>query len=188
MNEVKSNSLFYNGLSYYLESFSAKELDFILKYSKVIKSKKCSMINNNVFQGNLCIVINGVIRHYSHSRNLKEQTLRFTAAPEILYSYYKESDNCEEVQMQSISNYALLIIPYEYLKEINVDFIFRDFTEKARCQKLEYENFLLRMTPEKRYQEFIKEYKNLLLAVPSKFIASFLCITPQALCRIRKRI
>ena len=55
-------------------------------------------------------------------------------------------------------------------------------------ENLELEVALLRMTPEKRYTKLCKQYQNLFLTVPLKYIASFLGITPQALCRIRKRL
>lgn len=44
------------------------------------------------------------------------------------------------------------------------------------------------LSPEKRYQQYLKDYPNIVNRVPDKYIANVLGITPVSLSRIRKRI
>lgn len=74
------------------------------------------------------------------------------------------------------------------LEEIGEEINLKTYSLNIIKENLELEVALLRMTPEKRYTKLCKQYQNLFLTVPLKYIASFLGITPQALCRIRKRL
>lgn len=49
------------------------------------------------------------------------------------------------------------------------------------------ESFVL-LTPEERYQRFVKDYPGITNRVQDKYIANVLGITPVSLSRIRKRI
>ena len=74
------------------------------------------------------------------------------------------------------------------LEEIGEEINLKTYSLNIIKENLELEVALLRMTPEKRYTKLCKQYQNLFLTVPLKYIAAFLGITPQALCRIRKRL
>lgn len=56
---------------------------------------------------------------------------------------------------------------------------------KRAFQRLDSFVFL---TPEERYQKYIKDYPNIINRVPDKYIANVLGITPVSLSRIRNRI
>lgn len=56
---------------------------------------------------------------------------------------------------------------------------------KQAFQRIESFVFL---SPEKRYQQYIKDYPNIINRVPDKYIANVLGITPVSLSRIRQRI
>lgn len=56
---------------------------------------------------------------------------------------------------------------------------------KQAIQRIDSFVFLF---PEKRYQQYLKDYPNIIGRVPDKYIANVLGITPVSLSRIRKRI
>jgi len=162
-------------------------LEILLKSSKVIKYEKSSIIPNKLLNETLCIVINGIVRYFTNYEELEDQTLRFTFSNEIL-SLHTDPENREE-QLQAISDCTILTIQYNILDETSKqNELLETYINRITFDKLKYEIYLLRMNPEERYKIFIKRYNHIFLLIPLKYIASYLNITPQALCRIRKRL
>jgi CRP-like cAMP-binding protein len=166
---------------------SKDTLEILLKSSKVIKYEKHNIIPNNLLKETLCIVIKGIVRYFANDERIEDQTLRFAFSNEIL-SLHTDSRNREE-QLQAISDCAILTIQYNVLDGASKqNELLKTYINRTTFAKLKYEIYLLRMSPEERYKILIKRYKHIFLLIPLKYIASYLNITPQALCRIRKRI
>ncbi len=68
--------------------------------------------------------------------------------------------------------------------EVDKNFMFRSTFSQIYNRM---ESFVI-MSPEERYQKFIKDHPNLIHRVPDKYIANILGITPVSLSRIRGRI
>lgn len=170
-------------LSNNLISFSHDEREKLLQYMETVRFKKQTHIPNGLIRKNVCIVGNGSIRHYFYQDKSEEQTLRFTFAGELLH-YYGESDE----QLQAISDCIIYVISNDVFTEIaGGSSKLKECIDHSIMNKLGFEVNLLRISPEERCKLIQNKGKEIFLNVPAKYIASYLGITPQALCRIRKR-
>lgn len=170
-----------------IDTSSITDLRRIFYASTVLKYKKSATIDDKLFKDMFCILVSGAIRHYRiNDDSGEEQTLRFTFSGEVLYT-------CQVLEiieegMQSISDCMMLVIPYSVLQKFGEDEHLKKNVQELIMKNLEFEVSLLRMPPEMRYKILIRRCHDIFLIVPLKYIASFLGITPQALCRIRKRL
>ena len=64
----------------------------------------------------------------------------------------------------------------------------KSLTEMTLMNKVKDNDFMYFGTARQRYDEFVRRYPDLALAVPLQYIASYLQITPQSLSRIRKQL
>lgn len=174
-------------LSTYISAFSMIKLKKIYKVFTSTKYPKATILENKLLNDSFCILTHGTIRHYTIDSNTsEEQTLRFTLSGNLLchYGTATEATEC----LSCLSECTILSISNVILEEIGEEINLKTYSLNIIKENLELEVALLRMTPEKRYTKLCKQYQNLFLTVPLKYIASFLGITPQALCRIRKRL
>lgn len=170
-------------LSNNLAIFSADEMEILLELTETTKFKRQASISKSFVDKNICIIGKGVVRHYSNMERTGEQTLRFTFTGELLHHY---GDTGE--QLQTISECIIYTISNEALKQISdCHNKLKKCIDRSTLKKLSFEINMLRTTPEERYKFLLKKGRDIFLNVPAKFIASYLGITPQALCRIRKR-
>lgn len=178
---------FTNILSKYITDASLVKLKQSYKFLDITKHSKSTIIDEHKLRDSFCILIYGIIRHYTiDSITTEEQTLHFTFPNNIL-SQYITSTNTKEY-IKCISDCTILYISNSVLKEIGEEINLKIYSQNLKIKDLESEIRLLRMTPEKRFEKLHTEYQNIFLTIPLKYIASFLGITPQALCRIRKRL
>lgn len=80
----------------------------------------------------------------------------------------------------------------------DMEYFYRNISQGERFGRLVIEEvFIMAVThlttfysdsPEQRYLRFVKQHKNLLQRIPQYHIASYLGVTPQALCRIKKKL
>ena len=162
---------YIKALSTYIPASSMVKLKKAYKAFTFTKHPKSTILENRQLNDSFCILICGTIRHYTiDSNTAEEQTLRFTLSGNLL---------CQ---------YTILSVSNTILAEIGEETNLRIYCQNIIKENLELEVALLRMPPEKRYIKLCKQYQNIFLTVPLKYIASFLGITPQALCRIRKRL
>lgn len=171
-------------LSESLRNFSSDETRLLLEFTRIAKYKKQTIIPNRFVDKNICIVSNGVVGHFTSSEKLEELVLRFTFVGELLCFYGNSNE-----QLQAISNCVICFIPQKILDQIaNGGKKLNECINQLTLKKLDFEVNLLRAIPEERYKLILKRERCIFMNVPVKFIASYLGITPQALCRIRKRL
>ena len=96
-------------------------------------------------------------------------------------------------QIQTLSETILWKISYQDLQDVYAkteigSTIGRLAAENLFLIKSERELSLLKESAEERYLSLFKKRPELIREIPSKYIASYIGITPQALSRIRKRI
>lgn len=177
-------------ISTYITSSSIMKLKELYEAFNLKKYSKSTIIEDKNLKDSFCILICGTIRHYTMNNNKvreTEQTLRFTLSGNILYQYNGNSPKHTEY-LCCMSECIILSISNSILKELGEDVPLKIYSQSILLENLMFEVDLLRMPPEKRYEELCKQYQNIFLSVPLKHIASFLGISPQALCRIRKRL
>jgi CRP-like cAMP-binding protein len=80
----------------------------------------------------------------------------------------------------------------------NLQVFYNEITYGERFGRLNIEQIFLRVvnhlttfyseSPEQRYVRFIKQHRDLLQRIPQYLIASYIGVSPQALCRIKKKL
>ena len=178
---------YIKALSTYIPASSMVKLKKAYKAFTFTKHPKSTILENRKLNDSFCILICGTIRHYTiDSNTAEEQTLRFTLSGNLLCQYGTATEATE--YLSCLSECTILSVSNTILAEIGEETNLRIYCQNIIKENLELEVALLRMPPEKRYIKLCKQYQNIFLTVPLKYIASFLGITPQALCRIRKRL
>ena len=178
---------YIKALSTYIPASSMVKLKKACKAFTFTKHPKSTILENRQLNDSFCILICGTIRHYTiDSNTAEEQTLQFTLSGNLLCQYGTATEATE--YLSCLSECTILSVSNTILAEIGEETNLRIYCQNIIKENLELEVALLRMPPEKRYIKLCKQYQNIFLTVPLKYIASFLGITPQALCRIRKRL
>lgn len=80
---------------------------------------------------------------------------------------------------------------FQDLSNANADYLKMDngiFGRQILKQAFQRIDSFVFLSPEKRYQQYLKDYPNIINRVPDKYIANVLGITPVSLSRIRNRI
>lgn len=175
------------------------KLKFFLRLIRHLKIKTFekgeTLIQKNSSQGDLFYIRKGLIRSYYFNEN----------ADEITFQIYPESNffgNVHTIMLNQPSKFTyealektkVYTVAFDSFRQIMKDnanqidldknFMFRSTMSQVFNRM---ESFVL-MTPEERYEKYVKEYPNVIHRVPDKYIASVLGITPVSLSRIRVRI
>lgn len=178
---------YIEALSTYISASSMTKLKKTYKAFTFTKYSKSTILENRQLDNSFCILISGTVRHYTTDCNTaEEQTLRFTLSGHLLCQYGTATEATE--CLSCLSECTILSVSNTILAEIGEETNLKIYSLNIIKENLKLEIALLRMPPEKRYTKLCKQYQNIFLTVPLKYIASFLGITPQALCRIRKRL
>lgn len=95
--------------------------------------------------------------------------------------------------IEALEDSQLLRISFERLESLyvevpNLERYFRILFQKAYINALERLNATMWESAVERYNEMLKEHKDIFQRVPLVYIASYLGITPESLSRIRKKI
>lgn len=154
--------------------------------------KKMFVLKPGVFANHFYFIIKGVIHGF-----IKEGTRQITTwineENEIVGSIRTLGTNrpCEEY-LQALEDCELVAIPIALTEEV-----FETFPETNIIARRLWEHnyrgaeeraYLGRIpSAEKRYKKFIENQPNLINRIPLKYIASYLGMTVETLCRIRAR-
>jgi CRP-like cAMP-binding protein len=158
--------------------------------------KKELLLEENQINRYLYMMKDGVIRSYVIDKEGKDYTKSFfySQNQDFAFSYpsfmFQEPSN---LFLEAIMDCEVWAWHHSYIHEkLNNDFRFFRFFR--HCTDLLYVRFeqkdirMLRSTPEERYIMFKKENPDLINAIPLRYIATYLGITPETLSRIRKRV
>ncbi|AEL27580.1 Crp/Fnr family transcriptional regulator [Cyclobacterium marinum] len=177
------------------KELSLKDIQVLLKAAKNGSfSKKELLINEGSKRNDVFYIKSGLVRCFNINDKGEEITLKLIPEHQVVA-------NVDLILFSQASRYF-----YEALENTEVFFIDYDVLQDlvARNPKLEanrkyvlqrllkesmerVESFVL-LTPEERYQRFVKDYPGITNRVQDKYIANVLGITPVSLSRIRKRI
>lgn len=137
----------------------------------------------------------GLVRSYVVEKEANEITFQiyaehqvFTNAHTVLFGepskFYYQALEHTKVYTIEYNAFLKLTSQNSELLELNRSYFGKKIIEQA-FQRIESFVFL---SPEERYQKFVKDNPKLIHRVPDKYIANVLGITPVSLSRIRNRI
>ncbi|MFC6103563.1 Crp/Fnr family transcriptional regulator [Olivibacter domesticus] len=148
-------------------------------------------------EGKVCkyvaFVVKGLLRFYINDDG-EEKTGYFSNEGDFL-SYYPSflTQTVADKYIQALEPTKLFVIDYDRLQHL-----YKNIQEGERFGRLAIEQVYLSAVrqldsfyndpPEKRYQQFLNTYPNLVQRIPQYYIASYVGIKPQSLSRIRKRL
>ncbi len=171
-----------------------KEVEFVKSLFVVEHFKKNEVV---LKEGDVCkklyFVAKGIARFYQLAEG-EERTYVFRpegAFCNDLDSFLKQIPSLNSIS--AIGNTIVLSITYE-----NLQLFYNEVTHGDRFGRLAIEQIFTMVvhhlttfyseTPEQRYVRFARNHGNLLQRIPQYYIASYVNVTPQALCRIKKKL
>ena len=179
----------------FTKGFSFTDIRDLVKASKRKKFKKKDiLININSTSNEVFMVLKGMVRCFRIDENGEDITIALYPenylVPNVDYvlckyksrSFYEAIE--ETVTLSMDLDAAMVIIERSNNLAVNSKFIYLKFM-KRMYQRIQ--SFVL-LSPEKRYELFVKENPSINTRVPDKYIANILGITPVSLSRIRKRL
>jgi CRP-like cAMP-binding protein len=148
-------------------------------------------------EGEICrhvaFVNKGVLRLF-HQKDGKQHTTHFCLDGQWISNY---SSFLQQTPSQSFieahEEAEVFLITYENLQKLYrqipaLERFGRMLAEQLFIKIVNRNELLVLLTPEERYLKLLKEQPRIFQIVPLKQIASLLCIEPESLSRIRKRL
>lgn len=162
---------------------SNSKIQELLKTSEMRIYKKGVLIVEELDSNYLYIVVNGIISINVKDPKSYEKIMGFFFCGDILYSY-----NINEYLL-TVSKTVILKVDMNNVNQIckNIE-KFRMILKDYIISHLKSELYFMTLNTEERYVKIVTDRNHLFLMIPSKYIASYIGVTPQALCRIRKRL
>lgn len=189
------------GIEILLKSFenfftlTSKEKEEVIRLFRMRDYKRKALLLN---EGDICnhytFVISGCFKMYAVDEKGKEHNLQFATENNWIMdfqSFYERKPSklyieaVEPCEVLQISNEDLLYLYTHYHK---FDRNFRIIIERKYIQLQNRILETISVPAEERYENFIKQYPDLIQRLPNTQIASYLGITPEFLSKIRKQI
>ena len=177
-----------------LTPISEEEMEVFLSKAERVNFKKGEYFATpDLTCVHLAVLQSGIFRAY-HIHDGKEVTDYFnTTVRNPLVSSFASflSQQTAKEYVQALTDSELLLISYESLQELYVDYksferLGRLLAEKNYLMALERIESLQYHSATDRYAAFLKQYPMLINQIPHHYIASYLGVTPESLSRIRK--
>lgn len=174
-------------------SLNQDGIEELFSLIKVIKHKKGSLlIQAQSKEKQLRFLNKGIVREY-YSNQEKEVNINFYIKPQFISDLLTFSQNSNTNKNQEcLSSVEVLCIDrnpfFDLLEKYQCGKSFIDASfQKLLKQKEMLEFNRVTKTPEELYNELFIYKPEWLQSIPQYHIASYLNITPETLCRIRKR-
>lgn len=176
------------------ESLDESELDALQDYAVFRTYRKNEVIvNETSLTRDILFVLNGTLRVF-YDFNGVDKTIFFHSKGAFVWS----CNNCT-IQIPKNENYqALEKTTLLHFDKSKMDEMFRLFPKLERIARLGAENVLMEyqqliashivLSPKERFLELMDENKALFQKAPQKYIASYLGISPETLCRIKRNV
>ncbi|MCT4614086.1 MAG: Crp/Fnr family transcriptional regulator [Marinifilaceae bacterium] len=170
-------------------------IEYIKKNStKRIEYKKTILLREGQIADKFIFIEKGIVRHFYVDKEGNDITKNFIIAP--AYFMYSISSFISQkagiVQCESLSPVLLWEISYDKFQEMLAENEFNELWQKVLVdfivKKERKEISLLRESAKERYLNFMDEFPGLLNKIPHYYIASYLCIKPETLSRVRAKI
>ena len=146
--------------------------------------------NNSVFY-----IRKGLVRSFLINEKGEEITFQLFAEKQIFGNVhailFNEPSKFTFETYEKTKVYFSDFKTFQDLNTTNSDFLKIDngvFGRQILKQAFQRIDSFVFLSPEKRYNQYLKDYPNIINRVPDKYIANVLGITPVSLSRIRQRI
>jgi len=165
---------------------------FLLLCKKALYKKDEYFVKAGDKQIHVGYVLNGLFRIFYIDMDGKEYTKNFITQDDNVMVYNSMlKGEPSNLYIQALRDSEVFLINYnEWQKlaenQICWQIVFRKITEHAYLQKEKRESDLLFFDAETRYLNFKKEFPGLEKEIKQYHIASFLGMSPETLCRIKK--
>ncbi|MEO8862455.1 MAG: Crp/Fnr family transcriptional regulator [Ginsengibacter sp.] len=167
-------------------------VEFDNKTFPLFLEKKKLLLRPGSEANHLYFIVKGVVHGYIKDEG-KQITTWINEENEIIGSIRTlgTKEPCQEY-LQALEDTELIALPIEFLEYIfetyhETNFICRrlwEFTYRSAEERA----FISRISSaERKYQHFVKTQANLVNRIPLKYVASYLGMTIETLCRIRAR-
>jgi CRP-like cAMP-binding protein len=144
---------------------------------------------------NVFYIRKGLIRSYLINDKGEEVTFQLFAENQLFGNVhallFNEPSKFTFETMEKTKMYFTDVKTFQELTSSNSDFLKTDkgfFGRQILKQAFQRIDSFVFLSPEKRYQQYLKDYPHIVNRVPDKYIANVLGITPVSLSRIRNRI
>ncbi len=182
----------------YFNRFSFLSLEDIKLISSLVRVKKVSPGDIIVREGELfyfmIFIVKGMLRNYVIGSSGEERTVYLAhegmqnGCPESIFQDKPATATIEALEpsiliyldIQKLDKLALNRPVLLRFKIRNMETSFMDIVNRVK--------FLTDLTPEERYLQVRDTYPVFIRRVPQKYLASYLCITPVSLSRIKARL
>ncbi len=175
-------------------SLNDNEVEFVKNLFVEEHFKKNDVI---LKEGDICkklyFIAKGIVR-FSQLTEGEERTYVFRpegAFCNDLESFLKQIPSQNSIS--AIGNTIVLSITYENLQLFYNEVIYGDRFGRLAIEQIftmvvDHLTTFYSETPEQRYVRFAKKHGDLIQRIPQYYIASYVGVTPQALCRIKKKM
>ena len=190
--EVKEGLKYFNNLFPFLQE---TDIQFILEHSTFKTFDKGNhIIRMGAFDYSIYFVFSGLVRAYYYSEQGNELTPFFwneyliTASWETIYSQQASSLNFEAIEATSVA-----VIDFKKLKQLidqhaNLQKAYIIMMESILTNTLIHTQSFIHEKPESRYEQFKKDFPELMDRISQKHMASYLGITPISFSRMKRRM
>lgn len=177
------------------KELSLKDIQVLLKAAKNGSfSKKELLINEGSERNDVFYIKSGLVRCFNINDKGEEITLKLILEHQVVANVdLILFSQASRYFFEALENTEVFFIDYDVLQDLVARNPKLEANRKYVLQRLlkesmeRVESFVL-LTPEERYQRFVKDYPGITNRVQDKYIANVLGITPVSLSRIRKRI
>lgn len=162
------------------------------KHIQIVEFKKNEIItNSNQVENYLYYILEGGCRVYFSTPEKDINTLfRFENSFISAYTSFLTRQPSKQT-IQAIEKMTAVRISYENAIKLSSyrvgEKIFRKNAEELFILKEQREYSLLQHSPDKRYNDLMKQHKTWFLRVPQHYIASYLGMSAETLSRVKKR-
>ena len=177
------------------KELSLKDIQVLLKAAKNGSfCKKELLINEGSKRNDVFYIKSGLVRCFNINDKGEEITLKLIPEHQVVANVdLILFSQASRYFFEALENTEVFFIDYDVLQDLVARNPKLEANRKYVLQRLlkesmeRVESFVL-LTPEERYQRFVKDYPGITNRVQDKYIANVLGITPVSLSRIRKRI
>ena len=174
-------------------------IKFLFKLIRNLNSKTFDKGERIIKEGdktnNVFYIRKGLARSYLINDKGEEITFQLFAEKQLFGNVhtilFDETSKFTFETLEKTKVYFTDVKTFQDLSSDNLDFLKIDsrlFGRQILKQAFQRIDSFVFLSPEKRYQQYLKDYPNIINRVPDKYIANVLGITPVSLSRIRQRI
>jgi CRP-like cAMP-binding protein len=179
------------------EQLTDSQIKQLLEGSETFDAKKRTiLLKEKEKSTTIYFVHSGVLRVGVHDEDAKDWTHCFFTPEGLRWvgltadNLMKRSSSCflEVLEDSKITAFSI-----DYIRELRRSNL--EWANFFNCQLMKTFRFLetktidtIKLSPEKRYINFVEAYPKLVQNIPQHYIASFIGVAPESLSRIRKRI